>query len=299
MRKKTTKWIRRAGPASFRPARAQFPSARALGILPDCGEFSRHAPWASTIAAKFAAREDRRGVPRPSLIDLALPERLSILSKYFHTRLVQHHHQTLHNSVKNMVICQLFSKSEGERHFGGRETAEEKSPAYRSFHPTDSPVYVTKYVPPTLLRPLKNQRARVESSATEKGSPFSFSVARRVSPPADRRLRARMEYVEDLPGKELVMRIARQNRRKEFAPPGMTRELAPDFSILPTSRPPLAIGQTFTPSSGGRKRRESAYGETPNAGPHAQSINVPQLADEVMKQLDRRLMAARERMGRI
>jgi hypothetical protein len=180
MRKKTTKWIRRAGPTNSLPARAPFPSVRAVRILADCGGFSRHAPWASAIAAKFSAREDRRGVPRPSLIDLAFPARLTILSKYFHMQQLQPHHQTVHHSVGNMVICQLFPKSAGDRRFGGKQTPEEGSSANRSLRPSDSPVFATKYVPLTLFRPLKNQMGRQESRTAEKGSPFSVSIAGRV-----------------------------------------------------------------------------------------------------------------------
>jgi hypothetical protein len=299
MRKKPTKWIRRADPTSFPRARAQFPSVPAVRILADSSGFSRHAPWASAIAAQFSARVDRRGVPRPSLIDLAFPERLTILSKYFYMQQLQHHHQTVLNSAGNMVICQLFPKIAGDRRFGSKETLEETSRANLSLRPSYSPVFATKYLPLTLSTPLKNQLGSQVSSTTENGSPFSLSIARRLRVPADRRLRARMEYVENLPANDMVLRIARRHRRNELAQPGMPRELAPAFSVLPTSRPPLTLEQTFTSSTAGKKRRESGDGDPIGAGPGAQTVNVPQLADEVMKQLDRRLMAVRERMGRI
>jgi len=129
MRKKTAKWIRRAGPTSFRPARAPFPSVRAAGILPDSGGFSRHAPWASAIAAKFSAREDHRGVPRPSLIDLAFRGRVTILSRFISRQPHQHHHQTAYDMRRNTMVWQLFPKVAGDRRFGSKETPEERSRA--------------------------------------------------------------------------------------------------------------------------------------------------------------------------
>src|SRR5271168_1044892 len=130
MRKRTAKRIRRAGPTSHLLARAPFLFGPvAAQILADVNGRSRHGDWACAIAEKFSARADRRGTPRPSLVDLALRERLTILSKYINRPMHLHHHQAVHNVLRNTVVQQLFPGIKGGREFSGKEAPDGRNRA--------------------------------------------------------------------------------------------------------------------------------------------------------------------------
>jgi hypothetical protein len=112
--------------------------------------------------------------------------------------------------------------------------------------------------------------------------------------------RAQAFNVDDNPTKEsLSTRLARRHRRVEHKRERIAQEFAPESKVestpwMPVESPrPIAGTRASTPPG-------SQQPETLEAGTvPLRQINVTQVADEVIKQLDRKLIAARERMGRI
>jgi hypothetical protein len=96
-----------------------------------------------------------------------------------------------------------------------------------------------------------------------------------------------------------VARLVRRHQRVEVAPERLAREFGSQTLM---QSPQTAAGEVQRSMSRTRSHvRQEADVQEPSrmrTAPHG-GINVTQVADEVMKQLDSRLIAARERMGRI
>jgi hypothetical protein len=112
--------------------------------------------------------------------------------------------------------------------------------------------------------------------------------------------RAQSFSEDDIPAQESPWtRLARRHRRVEHKHERIAQEFAPQRKVESTpwmpveSSRPIAGARTST--SPRSQRPETLEAE---AVPLRQ-INVTQVADEVIKQLDRKLIAARERRGRI
>ncbi len=105
----------------------------------------------------------------------------------------------------------------------------------------------------------------------------------------------RRETVEtDSNPNDIVKRITWQVRRVDENPLPLQRNLVLHLAPIPTSGSDLTLSHT-------RPATWSEYsGEAATAiSPFQSAVNLTQLTDEVVRQLDRRLVAARERMGRI
>jgi hypothetical protein len=96
-----------------------------------------------------------------------------------------------------------------------------------------------------------------------------------------------------------VARLVERHQRVEVAHERLAREFGPQPSIQSPEGP--ADEMTRSISRARRHGQEPAEVQEPSrTRPAPQGgVNVTQVADEVLKQLDRRLIAARERMGRI
>jgi hypothetical protein len=101
--------------------------------------------------------------------------------------------------------------------------------------------------------------------------------------------RAQSSTEDDSPTKESTSTgLARRHRRVEHKREPIDQEFASERKVESTHWMPVESPHPTQPS------------ETFEAGVMPlRQINVTQVADEVIKQLDRKLIAARERMGRI
>jgi hypothetical protein len=95
-----------------------------------------------------------------------------------------------------------------------------------------------------------------------------------------------------------VAKLAKRYRRIEAPREALTKELALRFMMERV--PPTAIEMQTTRATPIRSEGlRSAFDDGWIATASSYGINVSQVADEVMKKLDRKLIAARERMGKI
>jgi hypothetical protein len=98
----------------------------------------------------------------------------------------------------------------------------------------------------------------------------------------------------------LIARLSQRARRIDSAPVEVPVRLV----RAPSAAPSAVAAQRFTridssPTAGGVMRTNAAPAWPAPPGPGAAPVNVEQLTSEVIRQLDRRLVASRERMGRI
>jgi hypothetical protein len=102
---------------------------------------------------------------------------------------------------------------------------------------------------------------------------------------------------EEQPARELPERVTRKHRRVEARP---YAPAAREIAIVPAAHPAAipAIPAPAAPRDGPRAA-PAGGGQGGRATPQGPEINVARITDEVLRQLDRRLLAARERMGRI
>ncbi len=92
----------------------------------------------------------------------------------------------------------------------------------------------------------------------------------------------------------IVKRITRQVQRVDENPFLLQRNLVHHLAPSPSSESDLAFSRTL-PTTGIEYPVEAAKASSP----WVPAMNLTQLTDEVVRQLDHRLVAARERMGRI
>jgi len=124
-------------------------------------------------------------------------------------------------------------------------------------------------------------------------SPMSLALppVRRKSPQA-----SSQSDEDDSPAATLRERVLRKHRRIETRPfmtarLGTSQSRSAAISEIPTLIHRTPAQPRINPLSESTPRQHSA--------PQAPNINVAQITDAVLQQLDRRLIAARERMGRI
>jgi hypothetical protein len=94
----------------------------------------------------------------------------------------------------------------------------------------------------------------------------------------------------------MALRIRRKHQRVEEHGFRFRRDLVIEEPRLPVSEMTLAASRSSRPQPDTKVRVETAGGAVSQAKP---VLNTAQLTDEVLKQLDRRLIAARERRGKI
>jgi hypothetical protein len=107
-----------------------------------------------------------------------------------------------------------------------------------------------------------------------------------------------LEIVEESPLINIVTQLARKHHRTEVSKAQIDREFgAPTHPVL--TRSAMQAEEAIVTQSARRMANESRADESSAAVAAPPPINVSQITDEVMKQLDRKLVAARERMGRV
>jgi hypothetical protein len=309
MRKRTPKGIRAVGQTKNLRNVARFLCRHTASVLHISSQQSRHAMWASTIAQKLLAKVSRHGIARPSLVDLA--KRLILISKCFNRE--SHHHgfavrNVLRNSeshhhhgyvvrsvIRSTVIRQLFSVKTGPRQ-DGSECRQKRRRANLEVFLSDSGSFTTSL--PLTLRLLRNTVVGEAASSDRQSSIGPLLASHRATGAFQLGERIDRAALETNAMETLATRIVRQHRRQEQVRMGMNRELSSGLANVAPSRLPLRMEHPITYSSGSKKRSEAFGDSVVRREEAAPAVSVTQVADEVMKQLDRRLIAARERMGR-
>lgn len=285
-------------PAEYVHWNGHGPSLRAVPISMQRGRCSPHLSWAHAIAAKFSLSANPRGHSRPSLIDLALPARLTIRSDSF-GRSSQHIHVgAILNLLCNRHGLQFrsdrISKNQVEAGGAVRAGGGVGSLPFDCFSKAAPLMKVRLELPvPAGARP----GGSVTKSEAGYAQPSGFTLHRPApSSHGSRGLRA--EYLDEDTPHDLMLRLASRQRRTDMTKADLARAFGAGPSVLPGGGPLSPERAGSHPAGTGTPHDLSAE-PAGRAAPSAPAMNVSLVADEVMKQLDRRLIAARERMGRI
>jgi hypothetical protein len=259
---------------------------------------ARHSAWAFQLAARFGTRTTKPGFAKVQLTDYARPAPNRSPNKPAAPAAKYDQRRWIRNEFQNLLLQQVFVTNP----LSAR---------------TPSPVR-GKDVQQTRSRPLTvrgrfTPRLRVAAFATELAQPrmvVRTGQAKALDLPLEvtgmkihRRTgagRPQLLNEDDNPTKESPStRLARRYRRVEHKRERIAREFASERKVestqwMPAESPgPIAGMRASTPP-------RSQPPETFEAGAvPLRQMNVTQVADEVIKQLDRKLIAARERMGRI
>jgi hypothetical protein len=259
------------------------------------------------------AKANRDGTARLSFVDLAMTKRLIFISKYFnrqshHDRFTKrnvlrnsesHHHHgyVVQNVLRNTVISRYVSEKAGALR---RDADEDRRTGHRTnlkVSLRDSGSFSTGR--PLKLRFLRDAVGREAVSSGRQSSIASLLASHRAIAASQLGERIERAAIETNATETLATRIAREHRRQEQVQIGMNRDVSSGLANVPSSRLPIRVEQPITYSSGSKKRFEALEDNVVRRKEAAPAVSVTQVADEVMKQLDRRLIAARERMGRV
>lgn len=306
MRKETGKGNRKKGNISRRFASGGF---RARPIAPLSAKRARHSihvNWVAAISAKFEQKRAWHGMARGSLIDLLIPRRLRNISTFFSRALHHYHRPTIHNSFGGTKVeCLPWPGS----HAGpiGRGATIELASKQASAHVIREVILRSLSNLPLVLSDRRRPLPVKADSGRHAVRPalFPSTVGRIVLAATPASPIRSSEYIAAGAGSAAapIDQIARKHRRTESLRVGLTEGPA---TGLPSTRP---FGARSAPQhelarpASRRRAPEAVAGRASGVGaasPGAShpAVNVTRLADEVIKQLDRRLVAARERMGR-
>jgi hypothetical protein len=265
---------------------------RRLGLPTGAHSGSGHLAWAARIANRFGLRPAMRGFVKAQLTDVATRD------------LVRHHHrmatlvarfdqrQWVRNAFNNVVLQQLFVVRPVVWKIAGGPPAPETA---ATIHGKAGMTMRTRGVRPAALVSGESPRggwvAYKSSSTKSIALPLTLAGTRMNRSTGAGRAQLQGERLETT-----VTTIARRYQRVEakrermstaFPSAGHTEEvqrMAPARERTRMATTPPFAAQPHSLAEGGSPLR---------------GLNVTQVADEVMKQLDRRLVTARERMGRI
>lgn len=257
--------------------------------MPLARRMIRHARWAGALTGKFHAQAELSAwLPLEFVYGLHSWQRLFFLRNLQQFRFEQRYSHTPGPVMNNFFLLQQNSTSPSAalakpaaavEHFGRRNVQQEQA------------------LPPVLLRrerwlPIERTFSR---SAGRPDGPVNAAAALSFHEILVRRRMLREVAGHDGAGSEVAAGIVRRAQRVEERPAGQS----PD---------PVFAASAPHPSRDAVERSESPRGRESSAGssleefpatPPAPPFNVSQLTDEVMRQIDRRLVTARERMGKI
>lgn len=249
----------------------------------------RHVGWACALTGKFRAQADLRAWrPQEFVYNLHSWRRLFFLRNLQQFRFGQRHWHTAGPVMNNFFLLQrepacpspALTKPTAAEHFGSHGNVRRE-----------------QVLPPVLPRqekwlPLQRTFSR---SAGRPDGPVNAAAALFFHENLVRRRMLPEVAGADEVGREVAAGIVRRAQRVEERPTGQS--LAPVFAASAVRVSRHAMEPSELPV-----RRQSNAGssfETFPAVPPAAPLNITQLTDEVMRQLDRRLVATRERMGKI
>jgi hypothetical protein len=249
----------------------------------------RHVRWAGALTGKFRAQTDLSAWrPQEFVYNLHSWRQLFFLRNLQQFRFEQRHSHTAGPVMNNFFLLQRESAS---------PSPAMAKPATAERAESRSDIRQEQILPPVLpcqekWLPLQRTFSR---SAGRPDGPVNAAAALFFHENLVRRRMLREVAGADEAGREIAAGIVRRAQRVEERPTGQS--LAPVFAASAMRLSRDAVEPSELPA-----RRQSSAGssfETFPAMPPAAPFNVTQLTDEVMRQLDRRLVATRERMGKI
>lgn len=257
--------------------------------MPLARRMIRHARWAGALTGKFRSQADLGAwLPQELVYGLHSWRRLFFLRNLQQFRFEQRYSHTAGPVMNNFFLLQRNSTSPSAaaakpaaaaEHFGRRNIRQEQVP------------------PPVLLRRerwLPIERTFSRSAGRPDGS-VNAAAALSFHEILVRQRMLREVAGPDGAGSEVAAGIVRRVQRVEERPPGQS-----PHAVFTASAPHLSRDAVERSERPGRKEnRAGSSFEVFPAMPPAPPFNMMQLTDEVMQQIDRRLVAARERMGKI
>lgn len=254
---------------------------------------SAHLAWAALIANRFFVRLSTRGFARAQLIDLVHRDvirndnRTASLVTRFDQR------QWVRNAFKNVLLQQQLFVT---RPMTWSTSSEPPKPLTVA-HPADgsnmtmpmrAPVRGTSA---SLKRPYGGFVVHKPQYAKSVASPLILACS-----PTNRSINPGRTQAQGEQSETTVTMITRRYQRVEVKRERMTTEFMSAGQTEGAQRiafPRERLGLTTTTRLAARPR------PLEDASMPIRELHVTQVADEVMKQLDRRLVTARERMGKI
>jgi hypothetical protein len=284
MRKRISTW-------KLSPGLLELGLARRSSSFRAGSHSATHSAWAARIANRLSVRPATRDFARARLVSLALRDVIrhdnSMQTLVTHFALPQ----WVSNAFTNVVLQQLFVA----RPMVWRVTGELPQPATVASNAGQSGITTqTPTVRPAAFLSLDRRRGGVvtHKSQSEKGVARSSAT---VWPRMKRSISSRRADVQGERLETAVTMITRRYQRVE-----VKRE-RPATKVI-------SAGQTENAQRAAFPDGSSSFASThfsapsrslADAGGPIRALQVTQVADEVMKQLDRRLVTARERMGKI
>lgn len=253
------------------------------------GAASRHLRWAEGIASKLAHRSRRMGL-HPEAMNVTHPFRPRILRLQ---NMLRHTHSETRLVYSPAHEERAVGRVGPQSHFkAGRQFAVPPQTIVERIRSLVSFSHeIQRWSTLTILR--RNHTLEfVERIATPRASTFALDKTGPLAILAPSSARRGSTHVErqfdddNFSAATLSDRLLRKHRRVEVQPFFSSR----------------AMGSQSVPAHRQAQQRPIAETESTsrqNSVPQAPNINVAQITDAVLQQLDRRLVGARERMGRM
>jgi hypothetical protein len=256
-----------------------------------------HLGWVSDIVGKFGLKATRFWNSRMALIDLARSTRGNG-AVHFHNG--PSHHAQQRNYINVMRLhYNLFPGASADSLLktSPAQISLRVSGVHRGFAIGRAGLGNTR----NLIGAFRAERQLGYREETGDGPRPSDVITSRLKQTTSLRQISRaaaLESVEETSLTHIVTHLARKHRRKEISKGEMGSEFdAPARAVFSRRIPE---GEESVASQRNQPNlNESNIVQSTSTVAAPPPINVPQLTDEVMKQLDRKLVAARERMGRI
>jgi hypothetical protein len=265
---------------------------------------SRHLRWAAGITSRLALRSYWPGL-HPEVMTMTHPVRARILRLQ---TLLRH----THSQTRLMYSPAMESTATG----AARPNSHIET--NRQFAIPHQTIVERKHSPVSFVREIVRHGAPLAQSVGAIQRNRTVEFVEKIAPPRISRLvpgnigsvlprphrpiaqsRSEQDKWESV-SESLPERVVRKHRRIEARVFLQPRGLAPQIFAAPTPEEPAVSHTTLA-----RRRAQPRLEEPtesprrPHSAPQASNINVAQITDAVLQQLDRRLIGARERMGRI
>jgi hypothetical protein len=251
-----------------------------------------HASWAAAIVRKFARTLNIRCAERPSVIDLLRRRSKIILQRSQPVSYVDRRRSTRYES-RTIKLHQWFTG------IAGNVRAPAVAEVVRNYRRDSGHVPQWLSRTPMLVHVVGLPKESVQAGGRfipNAKLPALVRAGGRIDSPLAMSPRLLLEAQAAVRNEALAARVARRHQRTETNSVASASQIAADITAPVRRR---VIEADLIPT--GRRGRElgSPDETVPQSADFPRGVDVTQVADEVMKQLDRRLVAARERMGRI
>ena len=259
---------------------------------------SKHIDWAAAIANRFGLRSVERGFAKAKLTDLTIDgwvrpgHSTTIIASHYDQR------QWIQNEFKTTVTQHLFISQAIVAKNAGKPLPPALSKTLELLCAVTGETRHAVAVPSFVRRVSRSGSLPGNTEQQSVDLPLTFAGTR-VKRRGDTYVVGIGDADESIRIEMPVARLVKRHQRVEVARERLAREFGPQPSIqspeVPAEEMHRSISRARSHVLGPADVQEPSR---TRPAPHG-GINVTQVADEVMKQLDRRLIAARERIGRI